>query len=420
MTPQKRYGLALAVFGWALIAALTLYPNPSAVPLVAATPVWCIVCGRLGLVDVLLNVILFLPLGAGLGVLGLRFRHAVLLLFGTTLAVEVLQLWIPGRDSSLSDLLSNTLGGSLGFLLATTWRRLLLPAPAPARRLALGWMGGWLGLQLFSSWALQPSMPRSTYFGQWAPELGQFDQYTGRVDSVTLGGLPLGGTALPETDSVRALLLRGGALLRVRALSGTPTERLAPIFSIFDDAQRNILLLGEIGRDVVYAERDRLARLRLRSPVFLLPYALPAGPGLPVTLEATRRDGRIEIRTAYTTADSVTHTAQVTMQLSPSWSWAFVLPWGHTLGMETGVVTMLWLAVLFLPAGYWTHRARLLLRSPGGGSKRLGPGATLLGLVLVAGLAAMPVAFGFGLSGVSEWIGAAGGVVLGAKLRTED
>jgi glycopeptide antibiotics resistance protein len=74
--------------------------------------------------DILENVLLFLPLGFTMTG---YFRHkrvsalaaitAVLFLsLCVSYAIEVLQLFMPGRFTSLTDVISNTAGGGLGFL----------------------------------------------------------------------------------------------------------------------------------------------------------------------------------------------------------------------------------------------------------------------------------------------------------------
>src|SRR4051812_50197584 len=93
----------------------------------------------MGLVDVLLNILLFVPYGFGLRLSGLSRLRTMLIIMATTSTIELTQyLFLPGRDASLSDLFTNTAGGALGLLLAEQWRVVLAPAPATARRVAAG------------------------------------------------------------------------------------------------------------------------------------------------------------------------------------------------------------------------------------------------------------------------------------------
>jgi hypothetical protein len=85
----------------------------------------------LTLSDVVINLLGFVPLGLVLGV-WLRRRRAgglvlgALLAMAMSLAIEVGQVWLPGRFPSLLDLALNTAGGVLGLALARS---------APLRRL---------------------------------------------------------------------------------------------------------------------------------------------------------------------------------------------------------------------------------------------------------------------------------------------
>jgi glycopeptide antibiotics resistance protein len=103
----------------------TLVPAPGNAAAAAATPLWCLVCGPRGEVDVVLNLLLFVPFAVGLRLAGMPFRRIVAWAAGLTLAVETLQATvIPGRDASLSDLLTNTTGAMLGAALAPLLARL--------------------------------------------------------------------------------------------------------------------------------------------------------------------------------------------------------------------------------------------------------------------------------------------------------
>src|SRR6185312_15817912 len=97
------------------------------------------------------------------------------------------------------------------------------PAPRTAFRLAVAAMSLWMLQQAFAAWALQPSLPRSVYYGQWAAELGQFDSFTGKVFQVTANGLPLGNGRFDASEVVRAELESPRMELNVQARSGELT-----------------------------------------------------------------------------------------------------------------------------------------------------------------------------------------------------
>lgn len=81
--------------------------------------------------DVILNIAGFVPFGFLLAAYFRKFRHAsaarsVLiaagLCFATSLAIELLQVFLPSRTSSMADLINNVLGGFIGALLATSFQ----------------------------------------------------------------------------------------------------------------------------------------------------------------------------------------------------------------------------------------------------------------------------------------------------------
>ncbi|MGA7933510.1 MAG: VanZ family protein, partial [Kovacikia sp.] len=83
------------------------------------------------LIDQLANVLLFIPLGFGLNwFLTKRTRlktfssFALVLVtsFGLSLSIELLQTFLPARTSSLSDVLTNTMGGVFGYLSFNGWQ----------------------------------------------------------------------------------------------------------------------------------------------------------------------------------------------------------------------------------------------------------------------------------------------------------
>jgi glycopeptide antibiotics resistance protein len=65
------------------------------------------------------NVFLFLPFGGALRWTGLSIRRAALAAFCVSAGVEVTQLLVPGRTTSVDDVLLNVLGAVCGYGLAS-------------------------------------------------------------------------------------------------------------------------------------------------------------------------------------------------------------------------------------------------------------------------------------------------------------
>ncbi len=398
---EKRVGWAIATTGLFLIGTLTLIPHPELAQRVAETSIFCLVCGELGGVDILLNVVLLIPFGAGLQLVGLRRIAAVGLIVLTTLAVETLQYYvIAGRDSSLSDALTNLLGGMLGLALGATWRRWIFPRPHHSRRLARAGILVWLAVLVLTSWLLRLSLPRTGYWGQWAPELGHLERFEGSVLSAHLEGEPLPPFRHNKSARLREQMLTDSVRLEASATLGGRTPDLAPIVSVFDDQQREILLMGQDESDLVFRIRMRAADLRLRNPAIRVPKALPDSPGERIGLVGSF-DGQRLLAAAEIGGVCIVGTEA----LSPNQGWSLLLPVDYAFGPEARVLTALWIAGLLLPIGYWAGR----------GEKARAMASLLAGGVL-SGLALVPALFALLRVHWSEWLAAAVGVVLGWRL----
>lgn len=396
---QRKAGLLALAAGAVAVALLTLLPHPGQEELVRATPPTCLVCGSLGGVDVILNVLLFVPVGLGLGLLGVPWPLVAAVGLGASGLVELLQMEVvAGRDASLSDLITNSAGTILGAGLGRNWRRLLFPSPRTSRALATGWGLAWLALATATGAGLDPVPTDAPWYGQWAPELGHLDRFRGEVLSARAGGAPLPPGRRDDTPAWRERLTRPGFAVTATIRAGPPPARLAPIVSVFDAEQEEIVLLGQWGNDLVYRVRMAPARLRLRNPAVRLPGGLDAPPGTEVRIEGGTRGPRFVLA-----SDRPGGRLGRVVPFSPQWTWALLLPYDHALGPEAGALTALWLFGLLLPVGWW-----------GGRSGR--GGAWVTGLLLLAGVAGVRASLGFDPAPAGEWLGAGAGLVLGLLL----
>ena len=221
-----RVFLAVAVLA-VLIATLT--PMGGEKPRVTL----CLVCGERWASDVLLNLILYAPVGIALALCGWRGPRAVIIPAILAASIEVAQIWIPGRAPSLGDVTFNTLGAALGVMLvrsSSVWLRqegrfkpalaVCAAATAVAALAATGML-------------LRPDFPRSAYWGQWTPDLGNMARYRGLVLSARLGPRSLSQGRLDGSHQVRDLLL-ARAPLEVRRKK----SRAATLSAVRARAQR--------------------------------------------------------------------------------------------------------------------------------------------------------------------------------------
>ncbi len=246
--------------GWARLGAtalvvtillITLWPMPEEAYRVSLTPPTCLICGEEGMQDVLQNMMMTLPLGLALVLSGLRRRTAVIAVFALSFAIEALQYFVvPGRDGSLSDVITNTTGGLLGALLAPHLATLLLPNRRIALRLALAAGLLWAAAWVFGAWALGGNVGsghwRGRFPGNLPPDLPTFSgtPVDAAIDSTALGVIP---RALPE--AVEQRFARDSFTLAATIRVGAPVaphENVVTIIDVRPDttlANNNLVML---------------------------------------------------------------------------------------------------------------------------------------------------------------------------------
>jgi hypothetical protein len=141
--PTRRHGRRLfaTVLTGAVITALTLAPRALVAPargafmqFMDAVTSPLLVGIPYGDAERLLNLILFVPLGATIALLLSRgaWPLAILAGWGLSTAVEYAQGSIPGRVSDVQDVVWNTLGAAIGVVVVTVPR--LIAATARSRQ----------------------------------------------------------------------------------------------------------------------------------------------------------------------------------------------------------------------------------------------------------------------------------------------
>jgi hypothetical protein len=164
---------------------------------------------------------------------------------------------------------------------------------------------------------------------------------------------------------------------------------------------RATLSLYQDRREAGMVVPSRGLRFGLRAVTLTLADGLPARAGIPVLLRATERGRTLTLTSVYAGA-----TRSVELSLSPAMGWLLLAPFDMPAGSGVRWLTGLCLAAPLLPLGYWA-----------GCSGRPTAGLGLLGVVLAAGLAALPMLAGFPPVHWSEWlagaVGIAGGWALG-------
>jgi hypothetical protein len=420
-TPQlRRLGRFLAVASIAVILAATVTPQ-SGQP---ETDLLCIFCGSFGGVDAVLNLLLFLPLGVGLALSGVRPIYALFAMLLLSASIEVTQFFfIRGRDANIGDVLTNTLGGALGFALASTstaWRD---PSRRGAATLCVTWSAIWLAVQLTSSYAFAPALPASRYYGQIARIFGNMAAFGGQVLLATIDTVDVPNFGYAKSEQFRELL-RTGAPVLATVIPAAPTSRIAPIIRVADDQRQEIVLLGQDHSDLVFGLRTGAAKLRLRPPLFAMHQAFPSrsdGARLQISdtlhLRARYAASGVEMR-----VESRRVTRKRHMAVYPALGWILVLPmrW-YVEGTRSEIVfSLVWLCAWTLPLGYWVA-CFVAARENDPGRQwildRIGLMMLVTELALLGvGLVLVPRAFGFAAPSLGTWVAAAVGLLLGAVL----
>lgn len=383
---------------WLVSVAVVAILGATLFPIAGEEPggwVPCLVCGDRGIADVLLNVILFVPFGAALALQKWPTDRCVLAAALLSASIEFAQVYIPGRDSSLGDVLSNGSGATIGILLARTAPSWIRPRGKRAGCLCLAAAAGTTALFGGTGLLLAPSFPRSLYYGQWTPNLAHLEWYRGHVLEATLAGLPLAPRQLDQSARVRSLLMApGGLSLHVLATAGPRVPALGVLFSIFDAQQREIILLGPDRDDLVFRVRIRAADLRLDQPDLRLQNAMRrVAPG--DTLNITVRGSR----GSYCVVLNGTGACGLGFTVGSGWSvlvYHEVLPaWLKTL-LGVG-----WVGGLLLPLGYWARAQWETALACG---------------VVAAGLLLLPPATHLLSTPPREWLAAVAGFLAGGGL----
>lgn len=322
-----------------LVLVGTLQPQP-----VTETEalVRCIICGRRGMADALLNIVLFVPFGV---LFAARWRALRTILAAAVLsgAIEAAQLVIPGRDASAGDILFNTLGAAIGVLMihyAGVWL-----AERYRRPIAVGYAALLIGVFFMTGWLLRPRTPPGPYSAQLAPELAGYDTFPGVVRAAALAGQPV--RAGPTRGSEAWPTVIGlGAPLGASIVTGPPTEDVAPLVELTDREGHEVALLAVDGSDVVYRRWNYARRLLFDAPSPRM-YAgldtLPAGTPLLVTAQTARGGTCFAI-------DRI-GTCGFGFDVGDGWRLLREIP--TTNARTAAAIGALWLVLLTLPLGYF-------------------------------------------------------------------
>lgn len=391
---HKTVAVALLAASLIAIALLTLTPTEGT----AEISFWCLKCGERRATELLQNILLFVPLGVGLGLYGARFRRAAFLALACTCLVEALQFFaVPGRYASFRDILANFAGALIGYALGRHWRIVVVPNHGAARILATMSAILWLGTQAFTAWALAIWPPRAPWWGQMHPAHDDYPAvFTDQIVGVSVGSIQVRyNDQLPSDDAaaIREQIL-AGAPFRVVVADVDPARGEAAIAIIAAGPVYDVVWWAQDERDAVLSVTVRGTRLGLRTPSIRIADVFPKVRGDTVTLAGSYKHGWYELQT-----ESKSGVRHRELSASPSWGWAFLLPFPlWAFGSTVFWLTGLYLAAVCCLLGYWNGR------SVDEGNVTVA--VSRMAIAILLGLGLVPILFGLPVAHWSEWIAA--------------
>jgi hypothetical protein len=336
---KRQDGRVIAGAGSALILVLTLWPASGDVP--QQFQFWCVLCGHRDVADGLLNVLLFAPFGAGLAI-----ARGPMLAIGGSFAlsgmVEFVQATVPGRVSTLGDILFNTAGGAAGAVFVAFRGRIaaLVVAPPPWAKVLAGLVPP--AIFLATAALSAPRFPESEYHGQWARELGTLRPYPGEVVSATIGEIPLPDHRIPNQDDVRRAL-RAGEPLLLEVVAGPPPAQRSHLVAVYDDRQREVLLVTVQGSNLYFQQRTLSVHLLLDPPTLRWNGALDVREG-----DTVRIAVRPEPRGLCVEVD---HRVRCDLLAGVGGGWRLIHRLWSAPPWLVALLGVVWLSALTLPAG---------------------------------------------------------------------
>ena len=143
---------------------------------------------------------------------------------------------IPGRDATIGDIVANTIGSAVGWVIGRRrpWQR----AKAFGLRSSAAVTAVTCGALLAGLFLLRPMLPSPPYYLLWTPKYENQEQYLGRVLSTSLGPLdwPEDSLSMEPGATVQGLLETGP--FENRFLAGRPPYYVAPIVTVPHHSER--------------------------------------------------------------------------------------------------------------------------------------------------------------------------------------
>lgn len=341
MTPQVAGRRTTFTLLWlVVVGALTLTGAPDQAMRAASTSWNCLACGDAGGTDLLLNLLLFLPLGIFARAANWPLKRTALLLFLLTVGIEATQATLlTGRDASLGDVLANTAGGIGGWLFLPMFASALKPTLRFALRAAVAtliatsliwWLTG-TGLQV----AFSPAAP---WVGQPLHRWPLHEPFRGTLQQVTIAGITIPNDPLPALPAHNALDLTIAVTRRDTIAARLPVS----ILRIVDANGQLQLSVNGRGGALQLEHRVRASNWLLRTPTWEFAGAFTTSANTPWRWRWIRLPDAITLQSGPVDRPAVEQTVPVSLGLG----WAFIHPFAPAVGASA-----IWWSTLWI--GWW-------------------------------------------------------------------
>jgi len=227
--------------------AVALIIGATAIPVGFRYPSVDFVSWRPDFMDVLNNLLLYIPIGVALR--RKRLPFAIVTIAILTCLVEIIQLIYPGRHPSLIDMTANILGGIAGWYLASLYQSLNISPPRSATVRAFLLVSSATGMFILSVVISQPGL--DTDFSNWDPSyrIAINDELTrDRAWSGTVYALGLFDQALSHSQ-----LLTLSAVFSEPSRLVKPSVGINPIFALIPPR----IIEQEYGRPILQPDQEK-------------------------------------------------------------------------------------------------------------------------------------------------------------------
>lgn len=355
----------------------------------------------------MLNTAMFVPIGIGLALLGVRPQIAIPSMCALSLGIETAQgTIIAGRDPSLSDLLTNSTGGAIGFAVGYIFDWWAAPTARRASLLVLGWMGVWIAVQTGSAISLTPAATDGQYYGQIRRALGM-PRWTGEVLDASLDGARLPNTKFADSKSVRDMLNgKDGAEWQATVVPHDWIARRTSFARIADGDMHEIGMLGQQYGNFVFGVRNYGLSLRMRPLYFALRNTFPAPERLQSATDTLQLRARYTRKEVVLASDIRGVHNESHIPVTTSLAWRFLLPRQFYAdgSLRDDALNALWIAAWLFPGGFWLAFAMADSR------RRFVFASLVLG---ATGFALAPLVFGLSAPSIAEIAGGLAGMTAG-------